>query len=153
MAMYCKVGDVFRVKTTNGYGYFQFTFRHPAMGHLIRVFSGQSRSPVHPLKALVFSKEAFFVYFPLQDAIRRKGVEFVANCPVPLRAQGMQPMRRGGLPSLDGGAIRWSIFDGKKTRVVKKLGLRDARISIDQIINLSLLIERIEKGWKPEMDS
>jgi hypothetical protein len=78
-----RFGDVFEIRTTDGFGYFQYVDRDPIMGPRIRVlpeiFAARPDVRTHTAK-----KALYMVHFPLGAAAWRGLVTVVANEPLPV---------------------------------------------------------------------
>lgn len=149
MAIRLKPGDVFILRTPKGDAYLQYTLKNPEYGQLLRVLPGLHVQPPASLTELVQDKEVFFVFFPLQAAVNRGLVRFVANHEVPLWAQGLPVMRRPGGRAPNGKPLNWILWDGTEEWRVDKLSEEEAEMSLAVIWNDTLLIERLCAGWLP----
>ncbi|KKQ94781.1 MAG: hypothetical protein UT18_C0007G0037 [candidate division CPR2 bacterium GW2011_GWC2_39_10] len=56
---------------------------------------------------------------------------------------------RGGIDT-DGKVVSWWLWDGEKEWKIGNLTPEQRKLPIREVINDTLLIERIESGWKPE---
>jgi hypothetical protein len=144
------IGDIFEIETPKGLGYLQYVRFDERLGELIRVL--QPLLPERPLQYndLVLQPERFFTFFPLAAANSKRIVEWVANEPVlghlrttpamrsPLR---IDPQRRV--------VESWWIIDGENQIIVETLTDEQKRLSIEAVINDTLLIDRLVNDWRP----
>jgi len=146
-------GDVFELATSKGYAYIQCCLKHPRYTYLIRILPGMYETQPSSLKDLATRREAFFVFFPLGAAARRGIVRWVTNEALPKWAQKQPLMRLEGGSAPGGKVLNWRLWDGgTKETLVQKLTDDQKKVSIAEIWNDTLLIERICQGWKPEVD-
>jgi hypothetical protein len=150
-----RVGDVFEIDTPRGLAYFQYTFKHPDFGQLIRVLDGVFTARPKDIADLVRKAERFFVFFPLSAAAHRKIVRWVATFELPSRLHGMPSMRRPGGRTPSGKVLNWRIFNpmDESERLVASLSEEERNLSLIAIWNDTLLCERICSGWKPADES
>ena len=142
-------GDVFRIDTgtPRGAGYLQYTHDHEEYGELIRVLPGVHAEEPADLAGLVAGPTAFHVFFPLGFAARKGIVEFVGSFEVPEHARPF-PMLRQGMPRKP--PVRtWFLWDGKDHRQVNELTEEQKDWSQEELINDTMLIERLLQGWTP----
>ncbi len=143
-------GDLIEIKTAKGLAYAQYTHKRPSYGHLIRVIDGFFESRPENLGELAARPTRFSIFFPLGVAISRRLVEKIGCAPIPAPDQRF-PTFRSTL-TIGGKATVWWLWDGDKAWKVKELTAEQRKLSVRGIWNHTLLIERIEQGWKPEDD-
>jgi hypothetical protein len=152
-----KPGDVLEVTTGVGLAYLQYVRDHAVFGELIRVLPGTFEERPAELGKLANGPERYFTFFPVRLHLRDESLRLAARCPVPDRARGWPLMRAEGASDPDGVVLWWLIsndmVDRSKGRRVSSLNSEDARLSIREVINLPMLIHRIEIGWMPEHDT
>lgn len=153
-----KIGDVIEIETNQGLAYFQYTYKYiepPKYGALIRILPNLFENRPTDFSKLVNEKERFFVFFPLGAACNRNLVKIVANEPIPEESSGLPLMRlSSSYRSKSGSLVEYDcrIWNGKEERNVGKLTNKYKHLSLLQIWNDTLLIERIVSGWKPSDD-
>jgi len=152
MAKRCKIGDIIEIQTPIGLAYAHYTHRHPDMSALLRVLPGEFPARPTDLAPLVAANERFHVFFPLQAAVNRGIFEVVANLPVPAAAQQFPLFRTAWRDLKTGKALQWFLWDGEKSWKVDRLTSESRKLSLKEIYNDTLLIERIETEWTPESD-
>ena len=144
-------GDVFEIKTTKGFAYFQYTHKNEKYGYLIRVFSKIFPTQNQELEKLIKQKHDFQTFFPLGAAVNRKIVKFIHNDEIPKSAKEFPTFKCGG--STDNKSHdKWWLWDGKKEKRIGKLPKKYWALPTRGICNDTMLIERIEVGWKNEND-
>lgn len=148
-----KIGDIIEFTTPKGLAYAQYTHKDQKFGHLIRILPDTFTSRPERFDDLVERKELFFVFFPLSAATSRRLATIVSNEKIPMHSQGQPLMKKRGFITKDGKVLNWWIWDGKKEVAVERLTEEQKKFSIVEIINDTLLIERIIQGWLPEHDS
>ncbi len=145
-------GDVFEIKTERGWGYFQFTIKHPDMGQLIRVLPGVHQNRLDDIAKLVSEKESYYVFFPVSGALAKKLIGRIGNFSVPIWAKDIPLMRSAGARARDGKVLTWVIVSNRDEKIVKTLSESQRHLSLAVIWNDTLLAERIASGWKPADD-
>jgi len=112
---------------------------------MIRVFSGQYSKFPDDLDTFVDQDAAFWLFFPLGAAARRKIVEKVGYASIPERAL-KPPLFRSAILQMPMWITDYST--GRKwSPPVITPNMYDYQIN--SLWNDTLLIERIESGWKP----
>ena len=147
-----RTGDIVEIETPEGLAYAQYTYNYkepPVWGALIRVLPGLFESRPAQFSELVREKERFFVFFPLGAACHRGIVTIVAHEEIPEWARGVPLMRAAGGRDESGKVLDWWLWDGKEDRHVDKLPKKYRGLSLRQLWNDTLLIERIASGWRP----
>lgn len=147
--MPARVGDVIAFATSRGYALAQYTHRDKLYGCLLRVLAGFSESL--PTDAAVAATEptAFHTFFPLNAALKRGLVTRVGTAAVPESEQRFPLMRRRGQVAPGGKVLDWWLWNGAEQRQVPRLEPAERDLSIAEVVNDTLLIERLEAGWRP----
>jgi len=148
-----KIGDIFRIKTKNGFGYFQYTYHSKGMGNLIRVFPYEFKHEVDNVAELAKHREFYFVYFPLQAAVNRNLVEPMGNFPIPAGASHPSFLKSRYSVSKNGIVNSWKIIDfyTDAFHVTTELSEEERKYSPEVVWNDTLLSKRISQGWVPEL--
>ncbi|MGH7471589.1 MAG: hypothetical protein ACRENP_26855 [Longimicrobiales bacterium] len=147
-----RVGTVVEIRTPRGLAYAQQTHHLPMFGSLLCVFPGvHSQRPVDIGRVLAQAPQ-FSTFFPLQEAVSRGIVEIVTDFPVAADLKHL-PTFRVGMPDLRTGEIRsWWFWDGQREWPVGQLTPEQRKMPIREVVNDTLLIERICTGWRSETD-
>ncbi|MBA3330616.1 MAG: hypothetical protein H0T39_07035 [Actinobacteria bacterium] len=146
-------GDVVELETRDGLAYVQYCLEYPMMASLVRVLDGIFSQRPTDLGALVEASDrfvAFFPFFPLRAAVRRGLMAVVAHHDVPESLRTLPLFKSGGYRDPEGRVASWFLWDGGESVHVGK-ALTDEQQSLPdrEIVNDTLLIERILEGWKP----
>jgi hypothetical protein len=152
MAKRIRLGDVIEIGTQNGLAYAQLTHIHPRFGPLLRILRGIDQTRPRNLRSVVGRETQFQTFFPLQQAVNRKIVAVIGNEEIPDPWKAF-PVFRSGIP--DPGTRKvstWFLWDGERAKRIEKLTTAQARLPIKELVNDTLLIERIESGWTAESD-
>jgi hypothetical protein len=146
-----KIGDVMEIPTTKGLAYAQYTHQHTQFGGLIRVFDAIFESRPRDFSELVQGPVRFSTFFPVVAAIKRQIFKIVAHEKVAHHNQAF-PVFRDGLedPQTKKVAVWW-FWDGQKEWRVGELTPQQRKMPLRGVWNDTMLISRIEKGWRPEM--
>lgn len=148
-----KIGDIIEIPLDGGCGYAQFVLNHkdpPVYGPLIRVFEGKHKK--RPAR-IVDLPEQFLAFFPLGAAVSRGIVKIIDSAPVPERLKQIPLFKLyGGINHETRKATSWFLWDGKQTWRIDTLTAEQRKLPVKEVINDTLLIERIENGWRPETD-
>jgi hypothetical protein len=120
--------------------------KDPTFGELVRVLSG-----LHAKRPQCFdvSQALYAVFFPLSAAASKGIVEIVGHVEVPQGDERPRLMRRPGGITRDGRILNWFITDGANEWRKDALSDSERELSIAEIWNDTLLIERITSGWRP----
>jgi Regulator of ribonuclease activity B len=158
-----KVGDVFEIKTPAGLAYVQYTHDDPGLGQLVRVLPGlYAKRP--DLKKLISERELYFVFYPVEYALRDGQVEVVSQDAVPAWAIPFPTMRRRGGDDRNGRTTSWLIGDGSRQSTLEEikqlvrvreedLTLEQRRLSIAaEIWPHPILVKELARGWVPERE-
>jgi Regulator of ribonuclease activity B len=158
-----KIGDVFEIETPRGHGYIQYTHDAPSLGQLIRVLPGlyQQRPDV---KKLVCEGELYFVFYPLNYALRDGSVKLVFQEALPASIVPFPTMRKRAGEDRNGKPTSWLIGDGSKQSTFGEfahlLRVRDEDLTTEQrklSIGSTLwphpvLVKELTRGWVPERE-
>jgi hypothetical protein len=147
-----KIGDVVEIKTANGLVYAQYTHKHKQFGALLRVFRRFYEARPDDFVKLVEDKPTFMCFFPLNAAVDRNIVSIAGNVMVPSEAQAFPIFRDGIVDPATRKVGVWWLWDGEEEWRVGELTAEQRKLSIREVLNDTLLIERIEAGWTPETD-
>ncbi|NBB48893.1 hypothetical protein GVN24_11475 [Rhizobium sp. CRIBSB] len=147
-----KIGDVIEIKTSCGLFYAQFAHKHPRYGALLRVFGNSYALRPFGFDDVVKSDPAFMCFFPLGAAVNRGIVPIVGHVVLPPEACPFPVFRSGVVDPSTGKVAVWWLWDGEKEWRVEELTAEQRKFSLRGIWNDTLLIERLETGWRPEND-
>jgi hypothetical protein len=142
-------GDVIALRTADGLAYAQVVHKDKLYGTLVRVLEPVLPQPAEDLARLVSSPERFYTFFPVGAAVKRGLVQLVGRAQVPEGAQAFPLLRQRGQVRPDGSVADWWLWDGEKAWRIGQLTPDQQRLSIAEVVNDTLLRERIEQGWKP----
>ncbi len=151
-----RIGDMIEIKTSKGLTYALYTHKHddpPKYGALIRVFSKVFPERPDDLQVVTSSPVQFTTFFPLGAAVKRGLVQVVGNIKVPDALKPFPLFRVAGLmdPATKK-AIRWGLWNGERSWRTYNLTPEQRKLPILGVWNDTLLVERIESGWRPERD-
>lgn len=141
-----KIGDIIEIPLPGErFGYAQYTHKHKIYGALLRVFL--VREKVVNIAELSNAPHQFTTFFPLAAALNKQIVIIVGN--LPLRNEFMEfPIFRTGVANLSGVVDVWWLWDGENEERIGKLSPKQMEYPIRNVINDTLLIERIDSGWQ-----
>lgn len=146
------IGDVIEIRTKDGLYYAQYTHKSQLMGNLIRVFDKSYAEPVKDFKEIVNGPVRFSTFIPLEEGVRRKVFGVVGNADVAPQYKSF-PLFRAAAPNLEGGkGDIWWLWDGEKEWKIGELPLEKKKLPIRSCWNDTLLVTRLEEGWRPETD-
>ena len=99
---------------------------------------------------IVSTPPSFNAFFPLQPALNEGLLSVVSNVPV-ADCNREFPMFRTRVVTPDGQHGPWWIWDGQNEEMIEReLTASEKRYSLRGIISAPLLVERIEKAYRPE---
>jgi hypothetical protein len=147
-----QLGDVIEIETSKGLAYAQYVNNHKLHGTLLRVLVGLFNLRPEDIKALVDQKERYYVFFPVNAALRAGLVKHVGTFEIPKSARAFPLMRLPGIRGEGGRPQKWWLWDGEREWETSELGESERKLSIGSILNDTLLKERIAAGWTPEDD-
>jgi hypothetical protein len=149
-----KVGDVFEVPLKGKrFAYAQCIYfdREPTHGHgpLMRILDPISTVPLNDAASVALMATAFYAFSGfntkhVQERVRKLGnVTLSKNEAEPpmLKTTGDLRHRRSSI---------WFLWTPKGMQEISSLPRKYDRLSNREYVNLLALIERIEKGWRPE---
>ncbi len=149
-----KIGDVIEIQTPRGFAYAHYTHEHqrtPKYGALIRVLAGIHAARPELFENLVAQAPQFITFFPLGSACARRIVTIVGHEAIPCASQAF-PLFRASMRTPKGYGPWW-LWDGTKEWKVGRLEPGMEQLPIRGVINDTLLIERIVKGWRHEHEA
>ncbi len=123
------------------------------MGSLIRVLPGIYLNESPAWEMLVEQKTNFWIFFPVAAAAKQGIVHKVANRPLPDHATEIPIFRTGVVDPSTGKVETWWLWDGSKSWMIGALNEEQRMLPIRGSWNDTLLVQRIEEGWRPEKDS
>ena len=153
--MSLKLGDLVEIPTAKGLAYAIYTHRHtepPKFGALIQVFDGLYETRPADLHGLLSQPIRFATFFPLQAAVNQHIVSIAGHVEVPERLKPFPTFRSGTVDPKTGKVPVWWLWDGQKTWRAGDLTPEQRKLPIRGVWNDTFLKERIEEGWRPELD-
>jgi hypothetical protein len=154
--MPARIGDIVEIETCIGFAYALYTHRHntpPRFGALLRIFDRLYKSRPEPIAQVIDNSVRFSTFFPLNAAIKRGIFEIVGNVTVPAHLQKFPTFRSGHINPKTKREENWWLWDGQREWRVGQLTKEQCQLPIRGVWNDTLLVERIEQGWRPEIDS
>ena len=146
------IGDIIEIPTAKGFIYAQCTHTHQNFGEVLRIFKDFYKERPSDFTNMASEKEKFIVLFPLNEAVKQKIFEVVGRAEIPESSKKF-PIFRNGLPNQKTGKIEvWWLWDGEKEWKIGKIKKEQRKLPLHEVINDTLLIERLESGWTPETD-
>ncbi|MCB6182041.1 hypothetical protein LIN78_00530 [Leeia sp. TBRC 13508] len=146
-----KAGDTFSIETDSGVGYFQFIKINKTYGSLIRVVPGvfPFDDCFSPDRLQVESN--FWCFFPVSACLKKNLISKVGCYPIPEHA--VVPFFRHGVVNQSTKKVdTWWLWNGEQEWMVGELNNEQRRLPILGVWNDSLLRNRLEAGWLPELD-
>jgi hypothetical protein len=144
-----RAGDVIALPTAKGLALAQVTHRDSLYGTLIRVLEPVLEKPPPDLSDVVTAGERFWTFFPVAAAIKRGLVEMLGMASIPADRQRFPLLRQRGQIRPDGSVADWWLWDGERRWRVGTLSPDQVKLSIAEVVNDTLLRERIEQDWTP----
>jgi hypothetical protein len=149
-----RIGDIVEIPTRRGLAYAHYALRKEQFGALLRVLPGFFTERPSNFVHLVGQPPRFVAFFPLGAAVSRGIFEIVATVPVPELAQRLPLFRAAGHIDRQGRVHDWWLWDGERSwRVGRRLRPEHRSLPLQEVINDTLLIERIEADWTPEVQA
>jgi hypothetical protein len=142
-----KPGDVFEMDVDDAKAYVQLINYHDEYGQLVRVLPG-----VHEdgdVESLVGEDDAFLVFFPVDAALKQGILRQVGRYDIPRSRRSFPTFKAPGGITESGKVLNWWIWDGETERRVDTLNDEQRDLPVAEIINDTLLRERIKAGWRP----
>jgi hypothetical protein len=148
-------GDVFELKTCDGFVYLQFLGKHREID-VVRVSARTYAQPLQSGSAFSTEPERYVVIVPLLRREEALGqIRFVGSTDLPERLRSSpQLFKANGRRDLDGrhASDGWWLDDGKKEWRVDKLPPEHWFLPYTSIIPVSCLRDYIERGWDPDWE-
>lgn len=147
-----QIGDIVEVETSRGLAYVQYTFKHidpPGYGELLRVLPGLFDVRPKDLTALASKQELYYTFYPLGVALKQKLLRIVANEKIPAQSQSIPLMRVAGWRDKNGKVLNWWVWDGKCTIPSGAAQVDLRMLSIAEVVNHKLFVDRLTYGWDP----
>ncbi|WP_394887062.1 hypothetical protein ACG873_20275 [Mesorhizobium sp. AaZ16] len=152
MAKRVRIGDVMQILSSQGVSYAQVSHKHTQYGFLIRVMPGTYDRKPQEFSAVVDQEPQFSTFFLVQTGINQGLFAIVANVPVAPRNQAFPTFRTTGY-GRNGERGSWWLWDGQdEVRLDRLLTDAEKRYPLRGIISAPLLVERIDKGYRAEID-
>jgi len=147
MSRRLRLGDVFKLATKKGDAYLQCVASHKTEGETIKVFYRLWSNPAEDVSSIV-SGEYFLVDFPLRYAIPKGIVEYVGHSD--LGGFEMPELRR--TQNYFGTDSGWYVINTRtmKREFFDELNENQLKLSPYGIWNDTLIIEKLEEGWRLE---
>lgn len=149
-----KIGDVVEIPTEKGLAYAHYTHKLKSYGALLRVFKGFYHSRPPDPSEILGQEVLFSTFYPL-SAATSQGLVFIAfEAQVQKRLQEFPTFRSAGLPNPDTGEVKtWYLWaGGDSSWEMGELTDEMRKLPIRGVWNHTLLVKRIESGWRPELD-
>ncbi len=147
-----KIGDIIEIATSKGFGYAQYSHKHPTHGYMLRVFRPIFAERPQSFDLLAQSEPGFITFFPLGAAVNRNIVAIAGHAALPASAEAFPLFRTGIIDPKTGKIDLWWLWDGDTEWRAGKLSPDQYDLPLRGIINDTLLIEYIETGWAPATD-
>lgn len=138
------------VPTKKGFTYCQITHKHAHYGSLIRVLAPFYIARPIDFTRVVTQDESFKLFFPVGACVSRKIFEIVANESVPAEASVFPIFKCGIADPTTKKVETWWLWDGEREWRVGTLSEEQSKYPLRGIWNDTLLIQRIEEGWRSE---
>jgi hypothetical protein len=138
-----KLGDIFEIKTANGYAYFQYTHKNLLCGELIRVLPGLFQLRPSNLDKISKNLGKIIVFFPVSAAAKKNICERVGNFEIPDSAKPFPLFRAGQINPNNPSVSTWWLWNGEKEWKVGELSSEEMKLPLREIVNDELLIEYI----------
>lgn len=143
------IGDMVAISTRRGWAVFQYIAKDRLLGCLIRVLENFWNEPPAAQDVATDEATAFYTFLPLNAALSRGLVLSIGNRALAASNPEFPLMRKRGQIARGGQVLNWWLWDGQRQWRVDKLTPDQGNLSIAEIVNDTLLIERLEKGWRP----
>lgn len=154
-----KIGDLLEIPLMHGFAYAQYINEHktpPKFGSLIRVFPETYEKRPENVTKILDLTESFFAFVPLARSITLGLINIVDHAKVPERCRSFPKLKRFFQFDLSKPKVWFVVeFDeigNRKTTRYTTLPKKYHGLSMDQVITIPLLAERIEGGWTPESE-
>lgn len=149
--MKTKLGDVIEIGTNVGLAYAQCTHFEESYGELIRVFDELHSASPKDFAQVVRGRVRFSTFFPVSAALRQKLIKKVANEGIAAENRAF-PWFRYGIPDPVSRKVKeWFLWrGGDEYTPILEFKEEHRRLSLVGSWNLTMLVERLQKGWRPE---
>ena len=143
------IGDVFSIKTKNGFGFLQYFETDDLNIQQVRVLDKVSFSE-EINQSEIDKAERWLIGFPLKTAFRRKIVNRIGNFNLPIKFKN--PNYRRSSHIIPRKADGWHIIDlnSSKMQFKEKLTKKELKYSPHGVFNDTLIIEYLEEDWRLE---
>lgn len=142
-------GDVVEIDTPIGLAYAQFMNEDPLFGAIIRVLPGTFESRPNDIAGLVAGPDRFVACYLVRTAIRTRLVRFASHEQLPRASRVFPLMLWGGLHLRDGRRSGWSLYDGKRRKLLKELKPEHRGLPIVMSLGHPGLVNAIVNDWHP----
>jgi hypothetical protein len=143
-----QIGDVVEIRTNRGLAYALYTHEHEQYGSLLRVFSRILLERPREFETFLAEQTQFDTFYPLLGAAKRGIVKIAGHVEIPANLQRFPIFRAEGGISRDGRVLNWWLWDGVREWRIGDLSSNQKQFPIRGTVNHTLLVERIESGWK-----
>ena len=141
------IGDVIEIPLSSEFAYARYTHVHSRYGALLRAYAGTYDDRPLDFETLAEKREVqFSTFFPLRAACRQGIVSVVAETPIPSSLRDFPTFRARAV--LNDSVGPWWLWDGEREWVADVSGAELLQLPIRGVWNDTLLIERIEAGWR-----
>jgi hypothetical protein len=147
-----RIGDIFEIPTAKGLAYAQYTHQHSKLGALIRVFDSLYSSTPSDWGKMVDGPVQFSTFYPLKAAVQRGISRIVAHHQVAEPNRSFPTFRAGIIDPKTRKVSVWWLWDGENEWKIGNLSPEQRKLPIREVWNDTLLVQRIEEGWRPEID-
>lgn len=148
-----KIGDLIEIGVSSGWAYALYTHSSKMYGALLRVLPGIYSSRPDDLLNLTSQRPLFSCFFPLSAAVKQGRVAVVGKTPIPDKLKTFPVFRAGMVNPQTGKVDNWWLWDGDNEVRIGDLSPEQRKLDIRGVWNDTLLIERVEKQWRPEQDT
>lgn len=146
-----RVGDILELPIQTGFAYLQYVMKVPRFGVLVRVLRGTFVECPRLFSHLANQPESFVAFFPVGAAVAQGILRPVAHESVPERLQVLPLFRAAGnIDPKTGKVLDWWLWDGERSWPVGELRPEHRHLPIQEVLNDTMLVQRIEDGWTPE---
>lgn len=140
------IGDIIEISTPKGLAYAQYTYRDAVYGELLKVFHGLHENRRSTFSTIPGEKEAFWAFYPLNEALKHNLVQVVAHEKIP--GPKFPLFRIAGARTRTGLVQSWWLWDGAEKWPVEQLNPEHHELPVASVWNHKLLINRIIGAWR-----
>ena len=146
-----KKGDIVEIPFGKKFAYGQYIHDTDGYGEVLGVFNLKCDQNGRPdTREILQSGDNFICLLPLKAIVRKKIFTILANSPI-LKQWEKFPVFRNGIINPETGKVdTWWLWDGVTEWEVGKLKKKYYSFPLHEVINDTMLIERLCSGWKPE---